>query len=70
MLGPPTFRSCELQVAVIGVRVVFHDDPADLHEIIAITANAEVHGVGGAILRQMRTVAGITEVAVLPKFVV
>lgn len=70
MLDSPAFRSRELQGSVIGVSVGFHDEPADLHYAVAVTANTKVNGIGRAIWRQVRAVAGIAEVAALPKFVV
>lgn len=70
MLGAPAGRPRELQGSVIGVRMVFHHEPADLHDAIAVTANAEVNGIGGAILRKVRTVGGVSEIAALAEFLV
>lgn len=70
MLDSPAFGSRELQGSMIGVSVVLHDQPADLHEVVAVTANRKVDGIGHAILRQVWAIAGITEVAALAEFLV
>lgn len=70
MLPSPAFGPCELQGSVIGMCVVFHHEPADLHEIVAITSNTEVNGIGRAVLRQVRAIAGVTEITVLSEFLV
>jgi hypothetical protein len=65
MLGAPTGRSRKLQGSVRGVSVILHQQPADLHYAIDVTADAEVYGIGRTILREMRTVAGVAEIAAL-----
>ncbi len=70
MLLTPTNRSRELQRSVIAMRVVFDAHPADLDHAFAVTADAEVNRVGGPILRQVRAMAGVTEITAVPEFLV
>ena len=70
MPDSPALRSRELQGSVIGVGVIFHDEPADLHEVVAVAANREMHGIGRTILWQMRAILGVAEIAALSEFLV
>ncbi len=70
MSDSPAFGSGKFQRSVVGMRVTFHGNPANLDDTLAVAADAEMHRVRLTILRQMRTVAGISEVATLPEFLV
>lgn len=70
MLLAPAHGSRELQGSVVAMRVVLDAHPADLHDTIAIAADAEVHSIGGPVLRKVRTVGGVAEIAALPEFLV
>ena len=70
MLRAPPDRSREFQSSVRGVRVILHPEPADLDNAIAVIADAEMHSIGRTILRQVRAIAGIAEIAALSEFVV
>lgn len=70
MLNLPADRSRELERSVFGMRMILYRHPANLDNALAVAAHTEVHGIGSAILRQMRTVAGISDIAALPKFLI
>ena len=48
--------------------MVLHRHPADLHDSFGILGNTKVDGIRRAILRQVRTFAGVTEVAAVREF--
>ncbi len=66
----PADRSSELQRSVVAMRVIFDANPAHLHDAIVIAADTEVHSIGRTVLRKMRAVAGVAEIAALPEFLV
>jgi hypothetical protein len=50
--------------------MILHQQPADLDDTTAVIADAEMHSIGRTILRQVRTFAGIAEIAALSELVV